>query len=233
MPPADNLDSLANILVSLALVSAILITIISYIFLRQYQFHLTELMGKGQWDFSKSWATNITILGSLFCTIIAQDTNNKLKYAGLSVFFGVLVVISPLVYNATSQPHIKHSTTGNEEIQYLSPIWAFLISAALTLWAVLGQLATVITILITVALQTNLSYSVTSVLILFMVLATVLVIVYAFKTILWTVREQVSPEAKHYRRKALYETILKNTNNSAGIISQHELHPEHPAVPFL
>ena len=233
MPPADNLDNLANILISLALLSAILITIISYIFLRKYQFHLTELMGKGQWEFSKSWATNITILGSLFCTIVAQDTDSKLKYAGLSVFFGVLVVISPLVYNATSQPHMKHSTTGNQEIQYLSPIWAFLISAALTLWAVLGQLATVITLLISVALQTNLSYSVTSVLILFMVLATVLVVVYAFKTILWTVREQVSPEAKHYRRKALYETILKNTNDTAGIISQHELHPEHPAVPFL
>jgi uncharacterized membrane protein len=133
----------------------------------------------------------------------------------------------------TSQPRIKHNATGDEEIQYLSPIWAFLVSAALTLWAVLGQLATVITLLISVALKTNLSYSVTSVLIVFMVLATVLVVVYAFKTILWTVREQVSPEAKHYRRKALYETILKNTNNTEGIISQHELHPEHPAVPLL
>jgi len=47
MSPADLVDNLANILVSLSFVAAIFITIISYIFLRKYQFHLTELMGKG------------------------------------------------------------------------------------------------------------------------------------------------------------------------------------------
>jgi hypothetical protein len=240
MPPdqikAANLikvDNLANILIFLAFVAAILITIMSYYSLRKYQFNLTERMGRGQWDFSKSWAINITIFGSLVCTIIAQDTTNQLMYASFSVFFGLLVVISPLVYNATSQPRIKHSSTSDKETQYLSPIWAFLIAAALTLWAVLGQLAVVITLLYSAALQTNLSYSVTLVLILFILLATVLVGVYAYKTILRTVQEQVSPEAKHYRRKALYETILKNTNDTAGIISQHELHPEHPVVIWM
>jgi hypothetical protein len=247
MPPADIV--IVSILIPLAFVAAILITINSYNSLlkeqslQQDQSLLKERMGKGQWDFSKSWATNITIFGALVCTIIAQDTDNKLVYASLSVFFGVLVVVSPLVYNAASQPRIKHSTTGNEEIQYLSPIWAFLISAALTLWAVLGQLAVVITLLIIAELESSVVANhpfwsgyfalIYYVIIVFMVLATALVGVYAYKTILWTVREQVSPEAKHYRRKALYETILKNTNNTAGIISQHELHPEHPAVPFL
>jgi hypothetical protein len=243
LPPLPADLVIVNILVSLAFVAAIFITIISYIFLRKYHFYLTEHMGKGQWDFSKSWATNITIFGSLVCTIIAQDTVNKLVYAGLSVFFGVLVVISPMVYNATSQPRMKHSTTGDEEIQHLSPIWAFLISAALTLWAVLGQLAVVITLLIIALLPNSVVLQhpywsgyfalINYVIIVFMVLATALVGVYAYKTILWTVREQVSPEAKNYRRKALYETILKNTNNTAGIISQHELQPEHPAVPWL
>jgi hypothetical protein len=226
-------NNLANILVSLAFVSAILIVVICYLYLRKNHYYLTELMGKGQWEFSKSWATNITILGSLFCTIIAQDTDDALKYAGLSVFFGVLVVVSPLVYNAASQPHTKHNANGDEEIQYLSPLWAFLISATLTLWAVLGQLATVITLLTSVALKTSLSYSVTSLLLVCMVLATALVVIYGYKTIIWTVREQVSPEAKQYRRKALYDSILKNAHTIAEKINLHELHPEHPAVAML
>ncbi len=66
-----------------------------------------------------------------------------------------------------------------------------------------------------------------------MALATVLVVVYAFKTILWTVREHVSPEAKQYRRKALYDTIMKNAKDLAGMINMHELHPEHPVMPML
>lgn len=233
MSPEVFVNNLANILVSIAFVSAFLIVVICYLFLRKNQYYLSELMGKGQWEFSKSWATNITILGSLFCTIIAQDTDDALKYAGLSVFFGVLVVVSPLVYNAASQPHPKHNASGDEEIQYLSPLWAFLISAALTLWAVLGQLATVITLLTSVALKTSLSYSVTSVLLVCMVLVTVLVVIYAFKTIVWTVREQVSPQAKQYRRKALYDSILKNGRTIAEKLNLHELHPEHPAVSML
>jgi len=234
MPPEIFINNLANILVSLAFVASILIVIISYLYLRRKDhYYLSEHMGKGQWEFSKSWATNITILGSLFCAIIAQDTDEALKYAGLSVFFGVLVVISPLVYNAASQPHTKHNATGDEEIQYLSPLWAFLVSAALTLWAVLGQLATVITLLTSVAVKSSLSYSVTSLLLICMVLATVLVVIYGFKTIVWTVREQVSPEAKQYRRKALYDSILKNAHTIAAKINIHELHPEHPTVAML
>ena len=66
-----------------------------------------------------------------------------------------------------------------------------------------------------------------------MALATVLVVVYTFKTILWMVQEQVSPEAKQYRRKALYDTIMKNAQDIAGMINLHELHPEHPAVSML
>lgn len=233
MSPETFVNNLANILVSLAFVAAILIVAISYLFLRKNHFYLSELMGKGQWEFSKSWATNITLLGSLFCTIIAQDTDDALKYAGLSVFFGVLVVISPLAYNAVSQPYPKHTATGDEEIQYLSPLWAFLLSAALTLWAVLGQLATVITLLTSVTLKTSLSYSVTSLLLVCMILATALVVIYAFKTIVWTVREQVSPEAKQYRRKALYDSMLKNAHAFAEKINMHELHPERPAVAML
>jgi hypothetical protein len=234
MTPDVFINNLANILVSLAFVAAILIVIISYLYLRRKDhYYLSELMGKGQWEFSKSWATNITILGSLFCTIIAQDTDDALKYAGLSVFFGVLVVISPLVYNAVSQPYTKHNSTGDEEIQYLSPLWAFLVSAALTLWAVLGQLATVITLLTTVTLKTSLSYSVTSLLLICMVLATALIVIYGFKTIIWTVRAQISPEAKQYRRKALYDSILKNAHIITDKINMHELHPEHPTVAML
>ena len=234
MTPENFVNNLANILVSLALVAAILIVIISYLYLRRkHHYYLSELMGKGQWEFSKSWATNITILGSLFCTIIAQDTDDALKYAGLSVFFGVLVVISPLVYNAVSQPYTKHNSTGDEEIQFLSPLWAFLISAALTLWAVLGQLATVITLLTTVTLKSSLSYSVTSLLLVCMVLATALIVIYGFKTIIWTVREQISPEAKQYRRNALYDNILKNARTIADKMNMHELHPEHPTVAML
>lgn len=234
MTPEIFVNNLANILVSLAFVTAILIVIISYLYLRRkHHYYLSELMGKGQWEFSKSWATNITILGSLFCTIIAQDTDDALKYAGLSVFFGVLVVISPLVYNAVSQPYTKHNSTGDEEIQYLSPLWAFLVSAALTLWAVLGQLATVITLLTTVTLKSSLSYSVTSLLLVCMVLATALIVIYGFKTIIWTVREQISPEAKQYRRKALYNNILKNARAIADKMNIHDLHPEHPTVAML
>jgi len=84
-----------------------------------------------------------------------------------------------------------------------------------------------------VALKSSLSLSVTSLLLICMVLATVLVVIYGFKTIVWTVREQISPEAKQYRRKALYDSIVKNAHTIAAKIHMHELHPEHPTVAML
>src|ERR1700736_1877403 len=67
---------------------------------------LTHCMGKPQWDFSKSWASSLTAVGALLGTILAAAggglTSNKTN-AGLNVFFGVLVLIAPLVYSATAR----------------------------------------------------------------------------------------------------------------------------------
>jgi hypothetical protein len=62
------------------------------------------------WSFKESWASTITAVGALFATIVsstalpAATEVPKATWAGISFFFGVLVVVAPLVYAAFSKP---------------------------------------------------------------------------------------------------------------------------------
>jgi hypothetical protein len=164
---------------------------------------------------------NVTLIGALLCAILGSQVvvsqsksqpsgNTLIGYAGLSIFFGVLVVIAPFLYNATAQPcksslqgngknpqpHIQedHHNEQDEEIEHHGLVWAFLGSCILTLWAVFGQLETIWYLLGGQTLQQALSSQVTLLFQFVMGLAILLVIYYGFTSIFETVQEQVKED---------------------------------------
>lgn len=110
---------------------------------------LTRRLGPVDWDFSKSWASNVTVIGALLGTILSAGvlpevtTTPKATYAGLNLLFAVVIVVAPFLYRATQSVVAVHQTTAETEPQYQGYVWSFLVSSALTLWAVVGELATI------------------------------------------------------------------------------------------
>ncbi|SRR5581483_510260 len=100
-------------------------------------------MGKPTWDFTKNWATNITAIGAIFAAILAiklTSANPPGQILVLSALAALLVLIGPLVYNSLSQP-VGIPRNDPQAWQLQGSVWLFLVSAYLTLWGVLVQLA--------------------------------------------------------------------------------------------
>src|SRR5438309_5536656 len=112
---------------------------------------LREQIGPANYDFSKSWASSITVVGALLGTILGAKGVVPGKthylpapdYAALNLLFGVLVVLAPFLYRATSRPSSVTSPQGTPDTQYQGFVFGFLLATWLTVWAVVGEVVTI------------------------------------------------------------------------------------------
>jgi hypothetical protein len=104
------------------------------------------MVGPPNWDFTKSWATNITILGAALGAFFSGKIVATPRivpdpgYSILGVLFAVLAVIAPLLFRAISTEKAVMTKEGVWDIQYQGTAVGFLLAMLLTLWASLGQL---------------------------------------------------------------------------------------------
>lgn len=113
-----------------------------------FRAHLGEAMGPSQWSFSSSTATNLTVVGSVLGTVLSSTVlpdyphyMTKQSYIVLSLLFGVLVALAPLLYNFCCKP-TKPDPTNTSLVLLEGTVWLFLLADAITIWAVFGQLST-------------------------------------------------------------------------------------------
>jgi hypothetical protein len=117
-----------------------------------HQITTRSRMGQGQWDFSQSFATNIALLGSVLTLILNSSLTFVLgggilpnhAYAGLGIFFGILVVVAPLLYNGTAK-RVNVASPGERDTaaEYHGTVLGFLLAALVTQWGLLGSVVTV------------------------------------------------------------------------------------------
>jgi len=104
-------------------------------------------MGGAQWDFTSSWATHVTVGGGILAIIFAASLLpdyphflTKQAYMTINLLFSVLIILAPAVYNLTCSPS---SPDANGNVSYKGVVLFFLGAAAVTMWAVIGQLLTI------------------------------------------------------------------------------------------
>src|SRR5713226_1252906 len=134
------------VLVSLAL--GIIVIVVSGARMSMKGIPLTSPVGPPNWDFSKSWASNITMLGAILAAffsakiVVTPKFVSDPGYPMLSVLFALLAAIAPLVFRAISREKPVVANEGTWDIQYQGTAGGFLLAMFLTLWAALGQLLT-------------------------------------------------------------------------------------------
>jgi hypothetical protein len=105
-------------------------------------------MGEVNWSFSNSWASSLTAGGAFLGTILAASVIpagavpfSPGALAGLNLLFGFIIVLAPLTFSASSR--INRPATGDAGPDYVGYVSLFLVAVGLTIWATLGELATI------------------------------------------------------------------------------------------
>jgi hypothetical protein len=152
-------------------------------------------LGSVRWDFSRSWATNITTVGAILGTVTAAGLLPQAgrllvpgEVAGLSVFFGVLAVLSGFVYTVLSRPVLDEMQEPARQ-GWVAP---FVLAAGMTIVAVVGELTTLALLLIDGAQQGS-NVEIAVALLILVAVAGGLVLVHAWGTMGWTLRNLVTP----------------------------------------
>lgn len=174
----------------------------------RFPFELGRTMGAVKWDFQSSWASTLTAVGALLGTVISSSNTllpaNKqllsgVEFVSLNLFFGMLLIFAAFFYNTTRS---SKGVTAGKELQPHGKVVSFLISSGITLWAVLGELLTII-LLVGEMWLNNLSLQpVVLIFGMMMIVAIVLLFIYAWQSIGWIVTASVSPEAQSRYRTA-------------------------------
>jgi hypothetical protein len=124
---------------------SIIIGIVSAMIVKE---KLNILMGLPNWDFSTSWATNITVFGGAVSipTIISALASpaDVAGYLGMNMVFLVLAAAAPTVYNFSREVSLKSTPSGDSEIVSQGRAYMFLVAAAITTWASTGQVYVVV-----------------------------------------------------------------------------------------
>jgi hypothetical protein len=141
-------------------------------------------MGAAEWDFGSSWATTLTTVGAVLGTVLSAELladTESLTFVSLNLLFGVVVVIAGLVYSAFNRLETVEGDNGEEEKQNQGLVGFFVVACALTLWAVAGELLTILALLRAIDGATDVSSLVLNLFAAFIWLALVCVVIYTWQ----------------------------------------------------
>jgi hypothetical protein len=221
----------AWLLVGGALVAAFLVVRRCWVRIPHRWAVLLRLMGPVGWDFSTSWASNITVVGAVLGTVLSasvlpHETHyiSKDGYTILNLLFGIIVVAAPFVFSAT---RIAKVTPGAVP-KFKGLVLGFLAACLFTLWGVLGELATVGLIFREIQLAGSFPSSVVYLLYGLLVIAIVLTYFYAVGTTGAIIESQGFPKPgkRSERRKAEVEESAAAETNRRRVMTPLDSAPE-------
>lgn len=151
---------------------------------------LNERIGNPHWNFSTSWATTLTTVGALLGTVIATPSLSGIHMqSGLSLFFGLVVLIAPLMYTASTKRFPPDPNVKDGPYQYEGTIRMLLLTCLLTVWGVSGELVTVATTFYLLMQESFVSLLALILFGLFLLVAIVYAFRYAYRSIPWTIED--------------------------------------------
>ncbi len=196
---------LAECLVSLSLGLAVfLVGLRTWTLVRKDRLDLTDEMGPAAWDFSQSWASTLTLAGALLASILAETSVvpetpeylGRAAYGGLSILFGAISLLAPLLYTASKKIKLTGDT---KKPRYVGIVENFLLASGLSIWAAYGQLFTVALLLLEVEAANSLPDSIIPLFAVLIVVAVVSLWLYAWRSIRWIVIYRSGEDAGQLR----------------------------------
>jgi hypothetical protein len=147
--PKRNIGGAINALIGGALAVALILTVVRWFTLKgPLGVGLGSPVGPAKFDFTKSFASTITLVGAVLGTVLTAglvpeqpEHLTKDEYLSINLLFGVMVVVGTIVFAMSERPDKDKAPKAGEERLYEGAVWALLVSAGLVVWAVAGEVA--------------------------------------------------------------------------------------------
>jgi hypothetical protein len=155
---------------------------------------LKSRMGQPKWDFTQSWASIFTGAGVIATSILSAQVvgaPSTASYAAISIMFGALVVMAPLVYNFVRTSQEVPGECGKKAYQYQGYVGVFLIASAITVWGASGQIVVIGFLLEELRGSHFVSYAVARLFQCLLAAVELALLISAGRTIYWTVEQQM------------------------------------------
>jgi hypothetical protein len=212
--PNSDFTSLLNILLVVPAIVAAAFVLLRYFTLKGHTgVGLGSRLGTVDFDFSKSFASTITVVGAVLGTVLTAsvlpeepELLSKQQYTALNLVFGAMIVLAGVVYAATEAPAKNSTPTPGEERKYEGFVWSFLLATGLVMWAVLGELACLLLIVSELDRADLFTTSAIVVFIVLMVTAALAILFYAFRRMHWIVEHKAAMTATIDRQTVTQET---------------------------
>jgi hypothetical protein len=163
---------------------------------------LTMHMGQPSWDFTKSWASNLTVTGGVLSTLLVAGTLpdktyhlSKQQFAIMTAFCTAIVTLAPLIYNSLRQLMQSQTAPDGSGLQYRGFVWSFLLASGLTLCGVYGQIVVLCFLVDEFQIAHLLPTTTTWAFLSALFVVAILLGFYAVQTMYWTVIAQSIPAA--------------------------------------
>lgn len=202
--------------------------------------HHSDRLGPANWDFSASFASTLTVFGSLLGTILSANVLPSTTlvpastYTGLNLMFGVIVIVGPLIYTATQTTVEVHRGSPLAEPQYQGTVWGFLVATALTLWAVIGELATIGLVLNEIRRAGSLPAVALWVMVVLLAISAVFLLVLAKQRISGVLSsQQAHKSGRETRQRVLHAQYLALGVPAEVLPATEDINPSRPRWPLL
>jgi hypothetical protein len=180
-------DGAERLIVGSAVISALLV-IVRWITLPG---KFSDRLGTVDWSFGDSWASTLTTVGALLGTILATATIpddaqplSGTALGGLNLLFGAIALMAPILFSAFLRAIPPEDAATEPSLQ--GYVGAFLGAALLTVWATLGELATVSILLRELPKGTLVSWA-STVFLVIVLLSAILVAIYAWTSMRYVI----------------------------------------------
>lgn len=192
------------------------------------KFDLRSRMGSGSWDFSQSWASNITVAGAVVTTLLGFSGLpeygvylSKNAYFAISTLFTALVMLAPPVYNFTRRSFAvpipdPDDPTNSSGSRLEGAVLGFLAASFVTLWAVFAQLFTIALLLRELVEAGPMPSNTGTAFQTLIVVISALLVMYSNVTIYYTVKKQVA----HHTRTLELRVTAASAATQASVATQ-------------
>jgi hypothetical protein len=212
--------------IGIGLAVGLLVCVYSGLRLKNLKISMLTRMGTPTWDFSKSWASNITVATAfLSATLVVGGLPEQTRYIGrggygvLSVFLTILLGVAPLVFNLIRSPIINENSSNGPQLEFQGYVLTFLFACGITVLANTGQMVTLIILVNEFLPASLLPVTVVRTFQGMIGLLTIGIAWYAAKTIYWTAKCQAIERAH----------ALTKISKAKGVTID-DLHDVHPPL---
>jgi hypothetical protein len=192
--------------------------------LKRERLSLFGRMGTPSWDFTRSWASNITIAGGLLsaalCVAVFPEQTAYISKGGfgvLALLFTLLAGLAPFVFNVFRRVGLDATAAPGAQLRYQGFVIWFLAASGMTITAVSAQMLTLGLVIAEISAAGRISLLVSGTFFVLIACLEAGILVYAAVTMYWTAKSQLLHRTEAIRTLAAQQNVTAESLANAHI----------------